>query len=169
MRARAVGWAVVLGLVGCVIGENPYWNPDVTTSQGSSGTTTVAGVTSGGSTVGPVTTEGSPSTTGPLASTGTTGPEGTMGQPCAAGPCDEGQSCCRSLQCLDTCLIFCALDPGVCPPEMLCAHGYCLLRCDDDDADCVSWPGFTCEHGGAACENYEPPDSTGGSAGSSTG
>ena len=81
--------------------------------------------------------------------------------------CDEGQSCCRSLQCLDTCLIFCALDPGVCPAGMVCEHGYCLLACNDDDADCAAWPGFTCQHDGTACENYEAPDSTG--TGASTG
>jgi hypothetical protein len=44
---------------------------------------------------------------------------------------------------------------------MICAHGYCLLQCDADDADCVSWPGFTCQHDGMACENYEPPEGTG--------
>lgn len=167
--ARAIGLAVGLGLGGCLIGENPYWDPNATTGQGSTSTATQGGATASGSSVGTMLTDSSPTTAGTGAATeATTGPDGTMGQPCADAPCDEGQSCCRSLQCLDTCVIFCALDPGVCPAGMVCEHGYCLLRCNDDDADCAAWPGFTCEHEGTACENYEPMESTGGTAGSTT-
>ncbi|MEX1368979.1 MAG: hypothetical protein AB1Z98_37985 [Nannocystaceae bacterium] len=40
-----------------------------------------------------------------------------------------------------------------CPlPEMGCEHGYCLFPCDDDDADCAAWPGYTCQHQGLFCE-----------------
>jgi len=168
----AVGVVVALALGGCVIGENPYWDPHSTAS--SSGTSTGPGPDPG-TTRGTTASEGSsPLTSTAGSSTGidaTTGPQGSMGQPCTSDDsCDEGQSCCESVQCLDTCTIFCALDRGICPAGMLCAHGYCLLQCNDDDEDCASWPGFTCEHEGTACENYEPVESTGtGATGSTTG
>lgn len=168
--ALGFGLAIGVGLGGCLIGENPYWDPHSAVSATSGATTqgTSPGTVSGGVTAS-VGTETAPTTTAASQTTdATTGPDGSMGQPCASVPmCDEGQSCCRSLQCLDTCLIFCALDPGVCPAGMVCEHGYCLLGCNGDDADCASWPGFTCQHDGTACENYDPPDSTG--TGASTG
>jgi len=42
-----------------------------------------------------------------------------------------------------------------CPFDgMGCEHGYCLFPCDEgDDDDCVDWPSFTCQHGGAYCES----------------
>ena len=40
-----------------------------------------------------------------------------------------------------------------CPDdEMGCAHGYCLFPCEEDE-DCETWPGFTCQHDGTLCEN----------------
>jgi hypothetical protein len=168
----AVGLAVVLGLAGCLIGENPYWDPDSERASASSSSTGTGaetpGTTASGGTMPPATST-TMATMATMASTeATTGPDGTMGQPCPeAGECDAGQSCCRSLQCLDTCVIFCALDRGVCPQGMVCEHGYCLLQCNDDDEDCAAWPGFTCQHDGTACENSEGQESTG--TGATTG
>ncbi|MCX4246336.1 hypothetical protein [Paraliomyxa miuraensis] len=152
-----------LALAGCLIGENPYWDPQTAGSQstGSDSTATTSSTSNGTATSGS-TGNTTPMTTTATGSTGetdgTTGPVSTMGQPCAVvGTCDAGQSCCRSPQCLDTCAVFCGVTME-CPDGLICAHGYCLLPCNDDDGDCASWPGFTCQHpdaGGAdtLCEN----------------
>ena len=65
---------------------------------------------------------------------------------------EAGQECCTANDCLDTCMVPCS-DVGDCPfGDMGCEHGYCFFPCDDDDADCAAWPGYSCEHGGTLCE-----------------
>lgn len=94
------------------------------------------------------------STGQPTGSTGEQGP-GAIGTPCADSlECDAaaGLECCKAKQCKDTCMIPCG-SSDECPGDMGCQHGYCLFPCDDDDADCAAWPGYTCEHGGELCEN----------------
>jgi hypothetical protein len=67
--------------------------------------------------------------------------------------CDQeaGQECCTANQCEDTCMIPCG---GIedCPDGMGCVHSYCLFPCNDDDADCAEWAGYTCKHNGQWCE-----------------
>jgi hypothetical protein len=78
-----------------------------------------------------------------------------LGMPCENDDsCDvgAGQECCTDSNCIDTCMVPCeSIDQ--CPfDNMGCEHGYCLFECDNNDADCVDWPGYTCEHGGTLCE-----------------
>ena len=64
-----------------------------------------------------------------------------------------GEECCDAAQCDETCARPCN-NQGDCPESFLgCEHGYCLFRCDDDDADCAAFPGYTCQHSGTLCEN----------------
>lgn len=151
---------MLVSLGGCFIGENPLWNANAGGGQSAASSTSDAATDSSASTTqaaAETTGEASGATTSTSTGAGSsesTGPAPTLGQPCATVPaCDQGEMCCRSPQCFDTCLVFCGIDQTVCDEGFLCAHGYCLLECQANDADCVSWPGFTCEHAGTACEN----------------
>ena len=171
-RLRTSMSLALAGLLGaCFIGENPLWNANVGGGQNSAtGTTDSPAESATSTTQGMAESTGDASASASSSSTGagsseSTGPAPTLGQPCESVPvCDQGEMCCRSPQCFDTCLVFCGIDQTVCPEGFLCAHGYCLLECEANDADCVTWPGFTCEHGGTACENL-PKDGGGSSSG----
>jgi hypothetical protein len=122
-----------------------------TGATGGATTTGVASATDSGTTGGMADT----GTTDGGGSTGTTGAMVTLGFACMMdSDCNElaGEECCDAAQCLDTCMVPCNM-PNECPVEgMGCEHGYCLFPCNDNDADCAMWPGYTCQHQGNYCE-----------------
>ncbi len=64
---------------------------------------------------------------------------------------DAGQECCTAEQCQDTCMVPCD-NADECPVDgMGCEHGYCLFPCSED-ADCLDWPDYTCQHDDTYCE-----------------
>ncbi|MGH1349016.1 MAG: hypothetical protein ACRBN8_46215 [Nannocystales bacterium] len=148
---------------------------EVTTgSQTSAGTVTEQGTsTTPTATTGPesggVTSSSSPtgsstesSSSGTVDSADSTLEPGDLGLPCAASSqnCEmlaSGAECCTAPECLDTCMVACLVAPD-CPfDNMGCEHGYCLFECTGDDDDCITWPGFTCQHTATYCENDELP------------
>lgn len=55
---------------------------------------------------------------------------------------------------MGTCMIPCEDNTDCLFEGTACHHSHCLFPCNDDDADCAQWPGFTCQHGGNSfCEN----------------
>lgn len=77
----------------------------------------------------------------------------TIGYDCMGNSdnCNDGEQCCTVPQCGGDCMIPCN-NPGQCPGSMGCEHGYCFFPCDDNDADCAAWPGYSCQHMGDFCE-----------------
>lgn len=83
-------------------------------------------------------------------------PEDLIGMPCKDdGDCSvkDGQECCTTNQCLDTCMTPCMNDLECPEDDMVCGHDYCLFPCDAEE-DCDPWPGYTCQNhpGGTLCE-----------------
>ena len=73
-------------------------------------------------------------------------PPDTYGQACAGDDdCSDPQACCTEKQCVDTCATPCD-DDTICPVGTACTHDYCLVQCNNDDADCAAFPGYTCQH-----------------------
>lgn len=77
----------------------------------------------------------------------------TLGYDCLGNSnnCNPGEQCCAAMQCAGECMIPCG-SIADCPPTMGCEHGWCLFPCNDNNADCAAWPGYSCQHSGTLCE-----------------
>jgi len=82
----------------------------------------------------------------------------TYGQECERDDeCTGLETCCDVMQCEGACHIPCGgPGGGGCPDGTTCAHDFCLIDCEADDAFCHSvYPGSECLHSGELCES--PP------------